>query len=216
MAELKLNAQMREVTGRKVKQLRRQGLVPVVIYGQDRKPVNAQVNAGALERVLQAGGSSQLVEVELEGVGRRNILVREVQRHPVRRNLLHADFYAVSMREKQQLSVPIIALDTGTRPAELVLVQALDQVEIEALPADIPPHVEVDVSHLISPEADPITVADLPKLPGVEYLTPAEEIVFSLVASRAAEAAEEEEVEEEVGAEPEVIGRGREEEEEEE
>lgn len=215
MAELKLTAQVREVTGSKVKQLRRQGLIPVVIYGQDREPVNAQVNEIALERVLQAGGTSQLVEVELEGVGRRNILVREVQRHPVRRSLLHADFYAVSMRQKQQLAVPIIAVDSGARPADLVLVQALDQVEIEALPADIPAHVEVDVSHLNSPEAEPITVADLPKLPGVEYLTPADEVVFSLVASRAAAAEEEEEMEEEMGAEPEVIGRGREEEDEE-
>ncbi|RME60283.1 MAG: 50S ribosomal protein L25 [Caldilineae bacterium] len=215
MAELTLNAQLREVTGSKVKQLRRQGLIPVVIYGQDREPVNAQVNEVALERVLQAGGTSQLVEVELEGAGRRNILVREVQRHPVRRNLLHADFYAVSMREKQQLSVPIIAVDSGARPADLVLVQALDQVEIEALPADIPAHVEVDVSHLDSPEVEPITVADLPKLPGVEYLTPADEVVFSLVASRAAAAEEEEEMEEEMGAEPEVIGRAREDEDEE-
>jgi large subunit ribosomal protein L25 len=217
MAELKLEAQRRSVTGHKVRQLRTQGWVPAVVYGRGAKPVNIQVPAPELDRILKHGGSSQLVELHIEGGGHKNVLVREVQRHPVKRNPLHADFYAVSMREKQQVTVPIVSVGTPELvSADVVLVQQLDQVELEALPAKIPAQIEVDISGM-TPDK-PITVGDLPKLPGIEYLTPADEPVFNMVLSRAAAAAEgEEEAEIEYGeegaAEPEVISRGKQEEE---
>jgi large subunit ribosomal protein L25 len=215
MTTLKLEAQPRTIVGRKVKQLRRQGLVPVVIYGNKQAPENIQVDAFTFDRLLSGGAASQLLEVDIEGVGTRNVLIREVQRHPVRHSPLHADFYAVSMTEKQSVHVPVVAVGrTGALGVELVLVQAMDQVEIEALPADIPAHVEVDISRLNSAEAEPITVADLPQIPGVTYLSPAEETVFSLVVTRAAVEEEAEEVEEVVEAEPEVIRRGKEDEDE--
>lgn len=214
MASLTLDAQVREITGRKVKKLRRQGLVPVVIYGKRQDPEHAQVDAGALGHVLSSGGTSQLVEVNLEGQ-QRHILIREVQRDPVRHNLLHADFYAVSMTEKQRVHIPVVAVgEPASQSIELVMVQALDQVEIEALPADIPAQVEVDVSRLESPESEPITVAELPRIEGVTYLTPDDEALFSLVVTRAAVEEEEEEEEAmEIEVEPELIRRGREEEE---
>lgn len=216
MAELRLDAKFRQLTGRKVKQLRREGLVPVVIYGREQEPENAQVGEAALERVLHGGGNSQLVRVNLDGE-ERNILIREVQRDPVRHNPLHADFYAINMREKQQVTIPIIGVGrpAGLNP-ELVLVQSLDQVEIEALPAAIPANVEVDVSSLESPDSPPITVSDLPAIEGVEYITDADESVFSLVYTRVAvEEEEEEELLVDMEAEPEVIGRGRDDEDEE-
>lgn len=218
MTTLKLEAQPRTIVGRQVKQLRNQGMVPVVIYGKNQSPENIQVDAFTFERLLSSGASSQLLEVEIAGMGTRNVLIREVQRHPVRHNAMHADFYAVSMTEKQRVHVPVVAVGkTSGLGVDLVLVQALDHVEIEALPADIPAHVEVDISRLNSADADPITVAELPKIPGVTYLTPEEEAVFSLVATRAAvEEEAEEEVEEITEAEPELIRRGREDEEDEE
>ena len=220
MAELKLAAKPRTLTGRKVKRIRAEGWVPVIIYGQGQEPIPAQVPSLEFEKLLRSGATAQLVELEVEGVGRKNVLVREVQRHPVRHNLLHADFYAVSMREKQEVTVPVVAVgEVKGLGADAVLVQAMDHVEIEALPANIPAQIEVDVTNL-TPE-HPITVADLPELPGVEYLTPAEETVFSLVMSRAAAAEVGEEEAElegvaEGGAEPEVISRGKQEEEDEE
>jgi large subunit ribosomal protein L25 len=216
MSILKLNASARSVTGRKVKRLRPQGIIPVVIYGRERAPQNAQVDVIEFELVLREGGNSQLVKVDLEGE-EHNILVREVQRHPVRHNLLHADFYAISMSDTQQLSVPLIMVGDTSMGTDLVMVQAMDSVEIEALPVDIPAQIEVDVSRLESQESPSITVADLPSIPGVNYISDPDEAICSLILSRAAVSEEDEEAEAElvdIDAEPEVIGRGREEEEE--
>jgi large subunit ribosomal protein L25 len=216
MSTLTLNATARSVTGRKVKRLRPEGIIPVVLYGREIVPRNAQVDVIEFEQVLHDGGNSQLVQIDLEGE-QHNILVREIQRHPVRHNLLHADFYAVSMTETQQLSVPLITFGGTSMGTDFVMVQSMENVEIEALPSDIPAQIEVDVSSLESPESPSITVADLPDIPGVVYITDPDEPICSLILSRAAISEEEEEAEaelEETDVEPEVIGRGREEEEE--
>lgn len=217
MSTLTLNAGARSVSGSKVKRLRREGFIPIVIYGRKRTPRNAQVKEMEFDRVLRAGGNSQLVRVDLEGE-EYNVLVREVQRHPVRHNLLHADFYAVNMTDTQRVSVPLVLFGAGLITTDHVMVQALDSVEVEALPAAIPAQIDVDVSMLLNPESPPITIADLPAVAGVTYVTEADEIICSLILSRAAISEEEEEEEAdllEIDAEPEVIGRGREEEEEE-
>jgi len=217
MSVLTLSASSRSVTGRKVRRLRPEGIIPVVIYGGGDAPRNAQVEDAEFERVLRDGGNSQLVKVDLEGEN-INVLVREIQRHPVRHNLLHADFYTVNMSETQQVSVPLVTVGAVTVSADLVMVQSMDSVEIEALPADIPASIEVDVSRLETPENPPITVADLPTIAGVSYISDADEPICSLILSRAAISEEEEMEEEELvdtDVEPEVIGRGREEEEEE-
>jgi large subunit ribosomal protein L25 len=127
---------------------------------------------------------------------------------------MHVDLYAVNMAEKQHASVPVVS--TG-KPAALVgglmVLQAHDVVEIQALPADIPASIEADITALDLER--PITIADLPQLPGVTYLGDEDEALFTLIAPRAAAVEEEEEVAEEM-AEPEVVGRGEEDEEEEE
>jgi large subunit ribosomal protein L25 len=205
MSELKIDAQLRAVTGNKVKQLRRDGLVPVVIYGQNRTPVNAQVDSTSLDRLIQAGGASQLVEVAMDKGDTLNVLIREVQRHPVLHNPIHADFYSVNTRVMQQVRIPVMSVGTlATSVAGMVLIQGMSDIGIEALPSDIPAHIEVDISMLDGVD-------------GVTYLDDLEEPVFTLIASRTeaeAEAeAEEEEVEVGEGMEPEVIGRDEEEEE---
>lgn len=214
MATLKIQAEPRTLLGRKVRQLRNEGLVPVVVYGATQEATNLQVNERSLERTLHEGGTSQLVEVHVSSGDMHNVLIREVQRHPLTHRPIHADFYAVNMREKQLVSIPIHghgepeALEVG-----LMLLQALDQVEVEALPADIPAHIDVDVTGVDMENS--ITVADLPKLNGVEYVTDAEEVVFTMVTTRE-EVAEEEEGAEEEMAEPEVLTGAKDEEDEEE
>ncbi len=215
MSVLKLSASPRTITGRKVRRIRPKGLVPVVIYGGGDAPRNAQVEVAEFEKVLSEGGNSQLVEVDLAGED-YNVLVREVQRHPVRHNLLHADLYTVNMSETQQVSVPLVTVGVRDFGADLVMVQSMDSVEIEALPADIPAQIEVDVARLETPESPPITVTDLPDIPGVIYISDAEEPICSLILSRAAVSEEDMEEEAELvdpDVEPEVIGRGREDEE---
>jgi large subunit ribosomal protein L25 len=211
MADLQLTAQHRTVTGRKVKQLRAQGLIPIVLYGKTISSEVLQIDERNLERVLHSGGMSRLIELAVDGAGTHNALIREVSRHPVSHKLQHVDFYAVDMSEKQHVSVPVEA--TG-RPsglaAGLILLQVLDQIAIEALPADIPAKIVVDITPLTLERS--ITVADLPAIPGISYLDETDTDVFVLNITR--EEVEEEPVETEE-AEPEVVGRDRDEEEEE-
>jgi large subunit ribosomal protein L25 len=204
MDELKLVADRRELTGRKVGQLRRQGLVPVVVYGNIKEPVNLQVDSKLLERVLHAGGDTRLVEVTVSGGGKHNVLVKNVQREPVGHHPLHADFYAVNMTEKQRVTVPLVTTGKPAGMAAGMMVLKLHEaIHVEALPADIPGEIEVDISPLTLDR--PITIADLPQVRGVIYVDDVEEVLFNLQTTR------EEAVEEttDVEAEPEVVKKGK-------
>jgi large subunit ribosomal protein L25 len=194
-----------------VNQLRRQGIVPVVVYGALAEPVNLQVADRELELTLRAGGASQVVAVSVSNSGVHNVLIKNVQREPVFHNLLHADFYAVNMNEAQRVSVPLVATGKASgMAAGLMFFQAHEMIHIEALPADIPAEIEVDVTPLTLDT--PIHVRDLPAIKGVTYLNAPDEVVFTLMMTRAAEA--EEEIAEGAAAEPEVVKKGKQTEEE--
>ena len=211
MSELILEAEPRTLTGRKVRQLRRSGLVPVVVYGNLPEPLNLQVSARALETTLHHGGFSQLVQLKVKGGKKHNVLVRDIQRHPIGHGFTHVDLYAVNMREKQHVSVQVTGVGRPTAlTAEYMVLQPLDMVEISALPSDIPANIEVDLTNL-DPDT-PILIGDLPAVAGVEYIGDPNEHVFSMIANRVA--AIEEEVEE-TDVEPEVVGHERDEDEEE-
>ncbi|MFN2202085.1 MAG: 50S ribosomal protein L25 [Caldilineaceae bacterium] len=204
MSELKISAQPREITRRKTRQLRREGLVPVVLYGPATAAQNLQVNGRAFDRLLHNGGSSQLVSVDLQG-DLLNVLVREVQRDPVSHAYIHADFYVVDMSQQQQVSVNVHAVnEPESHMAGLMMYQAMDSVEISALPTAIPASIQVDVGGLTLENS--ITIADLPVLDGVTYLADPGETVFTMITTRVEEEEEEEELEEEM-LEPEVVGR---------
>ncbi|MBE2238544.1 MAG: 50S ribosomal protein L25 [Caldilineaceae bacterium] len=210
MSDLKLMADPRTITGRKVGQLRRQGMVPVVVYGAVPEPVNLQVPDRDLERTLHGGGASQVVTVSVSNGGLHNVLIKNVQREPVYHALLHADFYAINMNETQRVTVPLVAtgkvagLTTG-----LMFFQAQEMMHIEALPADIPAEIEVDVTNLTL--ETPIHVRDLPAIKGVTYLDDSDEVIFTLMMTRAGEAEDEEAGEEmeSAEAEPEVVRKGK-------
>lgn len=210
MADLTLSAQPRQLVGRKVRQLRNRGVVPVVVYGKTQSAQSLQVDERFLDRTLQGGGLSRLVQVDVEGGEHYNVLIRSVQRHPVTHRLLHADFYAVNMTEKQHIAVPVNAVGKPAAFATgMMIYQNLDSIQVEALPSDIPLHIDVDVTDLSLEKA--ITVADLPVIAGVKYLVDDHEHVFSMMATRASE------VEEVVIAgapEPEVVLKGKKEDEE--
>jgi large subunit ribosomal protein L25 len=213
MSTAKLDAEPRNLQAGKPKQLRRTGMVPVIVYGKTQAPVLLQVAERPLDTTLRHSGS-QLIEVNVAGGGKHNILVREVQRDPVTHRVLHADFYAVAMNEKQRVSVSITGVGKpATMASGLMVLQNHETINIEALPADIPAGIEVDLTDL---DVDkPVKVSDLPAVKGVAYLDDPDEFIFALVATQAGIEEEEEEAAEEESAEPEVVRRGREEEEEE-
>jgi len=156
----KLKASVRTITGKKVKQLRNQGLLPSTIYGQGMEPISIQVVDKELETIFAHAGESGLVDLILDEKT-LPVLFRNPQYHPVLGNLIHVDCFKVNLKEKIITNVPIIFV--GEAPAVKegkVLVEVLNEIEIEALPADFPEKIEVDLAKLENVESV-ITIADL-------------------------------------------------------
>jgi large subunit ribosomal protein L25 len=216
MEQIELKTQKREVIGKKVKTLRREGLVPAVLYGHETDSIPLQVEERELDRVLAQAGEHRLIALKIGRARKpRMALTRDVQWDVISGRPLHVDFYAVVMTEKITTAVPLVLV--GQAPAAdqagVILLQGLDEVEIECLPGDLPEAIEVDLSGL--EEIDQaIYVKDLRVPPAVEILTDGEEIVVK-VGWAAAEEVEEEEVVPVEPVEVEVITKGKEEVEEE-
>ncbi len=141
----------RSVTGKKVKVLRRNGIVPVHVYGREVPPQSLQADALVLRRLLPRVGTNVPLSVEVEDREGEDIcFVREVQRHPVTEDVLHVDFLRVDVSQTIQAEVPLIL--QGTPPAVReqggTLLQPLQNLLVEALPMNIPAVLEVDVSNL--------------------------------------------------------------------
>lgn len=209
MEETRLQAEPRSIVGKQVRQLRRKGWFPAVLYGKDFTPVALQVEERAWHQVFAAGGARGLLELRIAGEETpRQAVVREVQRDPISRRVLHVDFQQVLMTENLRTEVPIVVV--GTSPivarAEGILITGLTEVEIECLPGDIPAAIEVDISALDA-FGEPITVADLSLPKGVKVLTDPEEMVITVVPAGLPEEEAKEVVPE---AEPEVIRKGKE------
>lgn len=214
MENLELQADVRKVTGRKVKQLRQEGLVPAILYGNTDVTL-LQVNAKTLGKVLEAGGGHQLVSLKIDRRRPQLTLLRDIQRDPVRRNLLHVDFYAVKMDQKITAVVPVVL--EGEAPgveAGGVLSHSLNSIEVECLPNDLINSIVVNVDGLVNIN-DFITVADLDVPGSVRLLSEPDAVVVKVQPPQVSEELEELE-EEEKAAEPEVVRRARAEEEKEE
>ncbi|MCA9940629.1 MAG: 50S ribosomal protein L25 [Anaerolineales bacterium] len=179
-----IDAQPRAVVGKKVKQLRREGIIPAVIYGQD-SVTNIQVNDLEVRRVLRKAGSNDLINVNVDGA-QRTTLVREVQKHAVRGDLLHIDFLEVNMRET--LTTEVALMMTGTaKPVKdgLGLVtQMLHTMEIECLPDALVSEIEFDAGMIATPD-DFIHVRDLPRPKGVTFLADPDTLVATFEYSQA-------------------------------
>jgi large subunit ribosomal protein L25 len=190
--QAKLTVQTRTVVGRNaIKKVRKQGLIPGVIYGMAQEPINLEVNGRQLSTVL-AHSSSENILLDLEivdGDTKRNSLamIQEVQHHPLRRQILHVDFHAVSATEKITAEVPIetVGEPIGVKTGGGLLEHILRDLEVECLPGDLPERIEVDVSNLDLNQS--IHVKDL-KLPaGVEAVTDADLTVVAVSTARVEE-----------------------------
>jgi len=207
-----LSANPRVTTGKgAARQLRFQKKVPAVIYGHGRASQSVEVDAKALEMALSGvEPASTIIELTLDGKKTRT-LIREIQRHPVRPDIIHVDFYEIRADEKVTLKVPVHLTGTpdGVRNAGGVLDQVTREVEIEVMPEHIPDRVELDVTTLIIGQA--LHVRDL-QIPHATILTLADLTIATVVPPRAEEVvAPTVETGTEV-AEPELIRKVREEE----
>lgn len=156
----KLNAEVRTITGKKVKQLRKQGLLPTSLYGQEMTPMSLQIVAKELMSIFDHVGESGLVDLNVDGKT-MPILFRNPQYHPVTGLLIHIDCYKVNLKEKISAFVPVEFVgESAAVKSGKVLVEVVNEVEVEALPADLPEKIEVDLAKLETIESV-ITIADL-------------------------------------------------------
>jgi large subunit ribosomal protein L25 len=219
MATVSLSANTREASGKGgARQLRINGQIPAVIYGHAREAQSLTLNARDLDKMLEhIQAESTVIEVSVGGKTSKT-LIREIQRHPFKRQILHVDFQELVAGEKVTVSIPITltGVAEGVRLSGGVLDQTLRELEIEVDPSNIPDHIEYDVTSMVI--GDSVHVSDLKVPEGVEIQDDPETSVAVLAAPRAvieeaAAPAEAAAGEGAVAAEPEVIGRGKEDEE---
>lgn len=224
MSELKIEVESREATGKNAsRRVRAAGNIPAVVYGGGKNSVAIQVEEDTIRRLLRSeGGENSVFLLELAGTGKsRHAMIRDLTIDPISRDIWHIDFQRVNMKQKVRVQVPIelLGLAEGVKTEGGVLDFIRREVEVECLPGNIPPRFELDVTalgigdHL---EAKDISIAD-----NVTLLDPLDSVLVSIAHSRVA--AEIEEAEAEAGVEgevlleaesdePAVIGKGKEDE----
>jgi large subunit ribosomal protein L25 len=173
-----IKAQTREITGKKVKALRRAGLVPASIYSHGEQATIISMNAAEFEKVNENAGTSTLVNLKIDDKNAIKVIIKDAQLNPVNGKVIHADFYKVKMDEKIKTEIPLEFVGESDAVAQLdgTLITNKDNIEVECLPNDLVSEIKIDIS-LLKTFEDQITVADL-KLPaGMEVLDDPEEVV---------------------------------------
>ena len=186
---------------------RRSGRIPGVLYGHDEESVTVSVDALELNRLIQSiSVENTIVNLEVKGEKEPlKVLIREVQRHPYRDDVLHIDFFHIAMDEKIHVEVPVVLVGVpiGVKDKGGVVDHQLREIETYCLPADIPEKIEIVISELDI--GNSIHVGDL-ELPDLEIQTDLDRSVVAVLAPTVIVEPEEEEVEEEL-LEPELVGK---------
>jgi large subunit ribosomal protein L25 len=213
MASASLSAEARTETGKGVaRKLRAAGRVPAVVYGHARESQALSLQTRELEKLLSSiATGSTVVELALGGAITKT-LIREVQRHPFKKQILHVDFQELVAGEKVTVEIPLVFVGTpeGVRLSGALLEQILHSIEVLVDPASIPNHIDVDVTNLAMGHS--LHVRELALPAGLEVLSDEDATVCAVVAPRAV--VEETPAEgEAAAAEPELIRKPKEEEE---
>ncbi len=197
--ELVLHVQRRNVTGKKVKQLRRQGIAPGNVYGRGLESVAVQAELSQVQRVFRSVDRNAVVQLTVDGEEEIPVVLREVQRHPVSGEVLHLDFYQVDLTRVIHSEARLVLIGDPEAVAKGgTLVQSLEYIMLEALPTDMPSELEVDVS-VLTDFGHNVLVRDLVLAEGVRALTDGTIGVATVLAPRVAE--EDEELEEDIAIE---------------
>ncbi len=192
MKKVSLKVEKRKVLGKKVKKLRKEGVLPANIYGKDIKSLAVQVAQKDFASAYKEARETSLVDLHLNG-DVRPVLIHNVQTDPLTNSPLHADFYQVNLKEKVKTMVPLSFVGTPAAVTNKVgiLLEQLAEIEVEALPTDLPENIEVNAEGLESIDAQ-ITVGDLKVPSGVTVLTDPSQVlakIGELVTKEAAEQA---------------------------
>ncbi|HHW03568.1 MAG TPA: 50S ribosomal protein L25/general stress protein Ctc [Thermoanaerobacterales bacterium] len=212
MEQIALKAEKRDVSKKGIiNELRRKGKLPGVLYGKNIESSPVVVDAKELLKILKTHGESALIDLELEGE-KLPVLMKEIQRDTLKDAILHVDFYKVSMTDRIEFNLPLVLKgDAEGLKMGGILQHQKRELLVKALPADMPEHLEVDISHLKI--GDTLTVGDLKVDEKITVLDDPDEVVVSILAPKLAEDAEVPAGEQ--ATEPEVVAKGKEKKEEE-
>lgn len=197
---MELTVQKREIFGKKTKALRGQGFVPAELYGHGLNNLHLMVLAKEFSKVFKESGESTLIKLKVDKdkeLNEFNVLIHDFQKNPLTDEFSHIDFYSVKMDEKIITNVPLEFIGEAPAVKEQggILVKAMQEVEIEALPADLPHHINVDISS-IKEIGNSVFIKDLDFGKGVKVLVEPETVVATVT-----ELAKEEEIKPEVKVE---------------
>jgi large subunit ribosomal protein L25 len=209
MARRELPVETRQVTGKKVAQLRRSGILPANVYGKGLNSVSIQISTDDMDKTLKAMSANEVIDLKIAGESKtRPVVIQKVQRHSITNSPLHAEFYEVSLTHTMHADVPLVVI--GHSEAVItysgVLMNALTSLQVEALPLDLPSSIEVDITPLVELEQS-LHVRDLPIPPNVTVLTDGEVMVVKVSTPRVS-LEEEEEAAAEVAEGAEAAGEG--------
>lgn len=177
-----LTANIRSATGRKVKEVRAKGNIPATVYGKSIKSVSIEVDADDFHHIYKNAGETGLIEIVVDR-DVRPVLIYNVQKHPVTNQILNIEFHQVDLKEKVHAKIPLqfIGEPAAVKEKLGVLLTLISDVEVEALPTDLPEKIEVHMENLAAVN-EQITVKDLPIPPRVTLLTDPSIIVAKIVA----------------------------------
>lgn len=182
-----LVAQERIILGKKVKKLRREGLLPANVYGKALNSQAVQVKLSDFTAVFKTAGETGLVDLQFSG-NTKPVLIKNLQMNYKSRTPLHADFYQVNLKEKVKTMVPLELIGEAKAVAEKIgmLLQTLSEIEIEALPDQLPENIEVSVENLANLE-ESLTVGNITAPEGVTILTDAGQTIAKITELKAEE-----------------------------
>ena len=170
MNDITLNLDERTAEGKQVTKLRNDGFVPSVVYGGKAAPISTQSNAVETLKAVRAAGKHSPVHLTIDGK-KKLAIIKAIDFDPVKHTLRHVAFHTIKQNEKIVTEVPIVLVGEGESAAEkagLIVLQAIEKMEIRALPADLPEALEISIVDLATDE-DKLTIGDI-KLPkGVEF-----------------------------------------------
>lgn len=183
MKSVSLQAEKRDILGKKTAELRAKGLLPAVLYGQ-AESVSISVPFALFEKAYKQAGASTLVDLSVDGGAAVKTLIHDVQVDPVTDRTIHVDFYQVKMTEKLTATIPLKFIGEPKAVKELggTLVKNIDEVEVRCLPGDLVSDIEVDLASLKTFE-DSITVQNLNVPRGIEVLAQGDAIIATVTAS---------------------------------
>jgi large subunit ribosomal protein L25 len=203
---LELKATTRQLLGKRVRRLHREGKLAAVVYGHNATPTPLELDRLEFQKVFTKSGRTHLVDLIVDGGKTEKVLVREIQTHPRRLGPIHVDFYQVSLEEKIKVEVPVhlTGESAAVKRGDADILQPIHVLEVECLPTDIPAEFEVDLTPLAEIEAE-LRVSEISVPKGVTVLADPDELVVKIVHKR------ELKIEEEVpAAEAAVVAEGEE------